>query len=69
MGCYNYNMLKKVALNQNTYNRLPSCDESTYYFIDNTLKDGEIKNVMNYLLPEEVEFIRLKIRKDSCTSK
>ena len=69
MGCYNYNMLKKVALNQNTYNRLPSYDEGTYYFIDNTLEDGEIKNVLNYLLPKEVEAIRLKIKEGSCTSK
>lgn len=48
-------MMKKLALNQTTYNRLDNYDEETFYFIDNALKDGEIKNASNYLLSEEVD--------------
>lgn len=55
------NRMIKLAMNQNTYNKLPNKDESTFYFIDNTLKDGEIKNCNNYLLSDEVAIIRKKI--------
>jgi len=51
----------KLAMNQNTYNKLPNKNENTFYFIDNVLEDGEIKNCDNYLLSDEVAIIRKKI--------
>ena len=51
----------KLTMNQNTYNKLLNKDENTFYFIDNTLKDDEIKNCDNYLLNSEVAIIRKKI--------
>ena len=48
----------KLAMNQSTYDSLSSYDKDTYYFIDNSLQDGEIKNVYNYLLSSEVAEIR-----------
>lgn len=49
---------KKLAMNQLTYDKLGSYNEDTYYFIDNSLKDGEIKNAYSYLLSSEVAKIR-----------
>lgn len=54
--------MSKLALNQNTYDHLAVKDESTLYFIDNTLKDGEIKNCENYLLSNEVAAIRAMLK-------
>lgn len=54
--------MTKLALNQNTYDKLAVKDESTFYFIDNTLKDGEIKNCENYLLSDEVAAIRAMLK-------
>ena len=55
--------IDKLALNQTTYDKLDNYDEETFYFIDNTLNDGEIKNVYNYLLSEEVYKIRKLLQK------
>lgn len=54
--------MSKLVLNQKTYNNLATKDESTFYFIDNTLKDNEIKNYENYLLSDEVAAIRAMLK-------
>ncbi len=54
--------MTKLALNQTTYDHLAVKDELTFYFIDNTLKDGEIKNCENYLLSYEVAAIRAMLK-------
>ena len=54
--------MTKLALNQRTYDNLAIKDESTLYFIDNTLEDNEIKNCENYLLSDEVAVIRAKLK-------
>ncbi len=50
--------MRKIVLNQNTYNKLGYYDADTFYFIDNNLKDNDIKNYDNYLLSDEVATIR-----------
>ena len=54
--------MRKLALNQKTYDKLAIKDESTLYFIDNTLEDNEIKNCENYLLSDEVAAIRAMLK-------
>ena len=57
----------KLAMNQNTYNKLLNKDENTFYFIDNELKDDEIKNCNTYLLSDEIAIIRKKLLESEAT--
>ena len=52
--------MTKLTMNQKTYDKLLNKDEDTFYFIDNSLEDNEIKSCENYLLNSEVEAIRRK---------